>query len=69
MAEEESTGKSSRWKWIAIALFLTALAVIQFIPGPDGQSLPPAQSEAEMGSKTSSSEPDTAIESNGEGTH
>lgn len=69
MAEEESTGESSRWKWIAIALFLTTLAVIQFIPGPDGQSLPPAQSEAEMGPKTSPSEPDTTIESNGEGTH
>ena len=69
MAEEESTGESSRWKWIAIALFLAALAVIQFIPGPDDQGLPPAQSEAEMGPKTSPSEPDTTIESNGEGVH
>lgn len=69
MAEEEGTGKSSRWKCFAIALFLTTLAVIQFIPGPAGQSLPPAQSEAEMGSKTSPTEPDTAVESNGEDTH
>ena len=66
MSEQESTGKSSRWKWIAVALFLTTLAVIQFIPGPDSQGEPPTQNETQMESNTSPSEPDIAIEPNGE---
>ena len=69
MVEEVSTGKSSRLKWIAIALFLTTLAVIQFIPGPDDQGLSPTQSETQMGSESSPSEPDKAIGPNAEGTH
>ena len=66
MSEQESTGKSSRWKWIAIALFLTTLAVIQFIPGPDTKGETPTQNETQMESKTSPPKPDPAIEPNGE---
>ena len=66
MTEQESTGKTSRWKWIAIALFLTILAIIQFIPGPADLDLSPKQIEMQTESTASPSEPDTAIEPNGE---